>query len=107
MKTLLTVLFCLSLPLIAADKPVHLFILSGQSNMQGMDPKTGFLPEANKLFEGDQIELYDLKNDLGEKEILAESMPEKTRELEAILTAWLIETKATIPKPVIEKNIHE
>ena len=39
----------------AEDKPVHLFVLSGQSNMQGMDPETGFLPEANKLFKGDQV----------------------------------------------------
>ena len=39
----------------ADDKPVHLFILSGQSNMAGMDPETGFLPEANKLFKGDQV----------------------------------------------------
>ena len=35
---------------LAADKPVHLFILSGQSNMAGMDPKAGFEPEAKKLF---------------------------------------------------------
>jgi len=34
----------------AADKPVHIFILSGQSNMAGMDPKLGFVPEAAKLF---------------------------------------------------------
>jgi len=34
----------------AADKPAHLFILSGQSNMQGMNPKLGFEPEAAKLF---------------------------------------------------------
>lgn len=34
----------------ADDKPAHLFILSGQSNMAGMDPKTGFEPEAQKLF---------------------------------------------------------
>ena len=39
----------------AEDKPVHLFILSGQSNMQGMDPENGFLPEANKLFKGDKV----------------------------------------------------
>jgi len=39
----------------AEDKPVHLFILSGQSNMQGMDPETGFLPEANKLFKSDKV----------------------------------------------------
>jgi len=55
MKVLLTVLFCLSLPLMGADKPVHLFILSGQSNMQGMDPETGFLPEAKKLFKDDKV----------------------------------------------------
>ena len=35
---------------IAADKPAHLFILTGQSNMAGMDPKLGFEPEAKKLF---------------------------------------------------------
>jgi hypothetical protein len=34
----------------AADKPVHLFILSGQSNMAGMNPKLGFEPEVAKLF---------------------------------------------------------
>lgn len=34
----------------AADKPTHLFILSGQSNMAGMNPKLGFEPEAAKLF---------------------------------------------------------
>jgi hypothetical protein len=34
----------------AAEKPVHVFILSGQSNMAGMDPKLGFEPEAKKLF---------------------------------------------------------
>ena len=37
------------------NKPVHLFILSGQSNMQGMDPATGFLPEAKKLFKDDEV----------------------------------------------------
>ena len=37
----------------AEDKPVHLFILSGQSNMQGMDPETGFMTEAKKLFKDD------------------------------------------------------
>lgn len=34
----------------AAENPAHLFILSGQSNMQGMNPKSGFEPEAAKLF---------------------------------------------------------
>jgi hypothetical protein len=38
-----------------AEKPVHLFVLSGQSNMQGMDPKTGFMPEAKKLFKDEKV----------------------------------------------------
>ncbi len=54
--TLLTLLITASAIAEAkADKPVHLFILSGQSNMQGMDPETGFLPEANKLFKDDKV----------------------------------------------------
>lgn len=47
--TLLAVTFAAS-SLLAADKPAHLFILTGQSNMAGMDPKLGFEPEAKKLF---------------------------------------------------------
>ena len=54
--TLLTLLLTASV-VVAADKPVHLFILSGQSNMQGMDPETGFMPEAKKLF-GDEEVVY-------------------------------------------------
>lgn len=34
----------------AAERPAHLFILSGQSNMAGMNPKLGFEPEAADLF---------------------------------------------------------
>ena len=34
----------------AADKPAHLFILTGQSNMAGMDPKLGFESEAKIAF---------------------------------------------------------
>lgn len=50
-KRLPAFLISLSLAaLAAAEKPAHLFILSGQSNMAGMDPKAGFLPEAEKLF---------------------------------------------------------
>jgi hypothetical protein len=33
-----------------AKKPAHLFILSGQSNMAGMKPEAGFVPEAANLF---------------------------------------------------------
>jgi hypothetical protein len=34
----------------AAERPLHVFILSGQSNMAGMDPKLGFEPEVKALF---------------------------------------------------------
>ena len=39
----------------ADDKPVHVFIFSGQSNMAGMDPETGFVPEARKLFGSEDV----------------------------------------------------
>ncbi|SVE07441.1 uncharacterized protein METZ01_LOCUS460295, partial [marine metagenome] len=38
-----------------ADKAVHLFVLSGQSNMAGMDPETGFMTEAKKLFKDEKV----------------------------------------------------
>jgi len=38
-----------------AEKPVHLFVLSGQSNMAGMDPETGFMTEAKKLFKDEKV----------------------------------------------------
>ena len=42
----------------AADKPVHIFILSGQSNMAGMNPKMGFEPEAAKLFPDAEVAYF-------------------------------------------------
>ncbi len=38
-----------------SEQRVHLFILSGQSNMVGMDPETGFMPEATKLFKDEKV----------------------------------------------------
>ena len=38
-----------------ADQGVHLFILSGQSNMARMKPETGFMTEANKLFGDEKV----------------------------------------------------
>ncbi len=37
------------------SKPVHLFILSGQSNMAGLKPEVGFLPELKKLLPDAEI----------------------------------------------------
>jgi len=56
MKTVIALTLLLSASTSLADnKPVHVFILSGQSNMAGMDPETGFVPEARKLFGNEEI----------------------------------------------------
>lgn len=39
----------------AAEKKVRLFILSGQSNMAGLDPKVSFTPAVEKEFAGDEV----------------------------------------------------
>ena len=52
--TLLTLLLTASV-VTAADKLVHLFILSGQSNMARMNPNAGFMPEAKKLFKDEEV----------------------------------------------------
>ncbi|MGB1130529.1 MAG: sialate O-acetylesterase, partial [Haloferula sp.] len=53
---LLTLLITTSVVAYAeTEQPVHLFILSGQSNMAGMDPETGFMPEAKKLFKDEKV----------------------------------------------------
>ena len=48
-------------------------------------------------FENDEYELYNLKNDVGEQNNLAEKYPDKTRALQAQLQAWREELGADIP----------
>ena len=58
MKTITLLTFSLTFLASAksdSEKPVHLFVLSGQSNMAGMDPKTGFMTEAKKLFKNEKV----------------------------------------------------
>jgi len=43
------------------------------------------------------VQLFNLKNDLGEKSDLAKSNPEKANALLAKLKAWQVKTKAVIP----------
>ena len=50
-------------------------------------------------YEDNSIELYNLKNDIGEKKDLASRMPEKAAELRRLLHRWLKQTKATVPTP--------
>ena len=90
MKTLtflILMLFVSAVSNAEAEQPVHLFILSGQSNMAGMDPETGFMTEANKLF-GDDTVVY-IKVAKGGQPICR----------------WLKEWKRSLPRPGWTKTI--
>ena len=50
-----------------------------------------------EFFEDGRLELYNLRDDLGEKNNLAANMPDKARELHAKLTVWRKEIKAPMP----------
>lgn len=49
-------------------------------------------------FEDNALELYNLKNDLGERNNLVTSRPEKAQELFSLLKHWRDEVKAPVPK---------
>ena len=51
----LTVLFLFSLSAFADKHGKHLFILSGQSNMQGHRPEEAFIPMVNKAFGNENV----------------------------------------------------
>ena len=46
----------------------------------------------------DDLELYDLKNDLGERRNLAKEKPELVQELNGLITGFLKDTGAVVPK---------
>jgi arylsulfatase A-like enzyme len=50
-----------------------------------------------EFFEDGRLELYNLKEDLGEKNNLAAKMPEKVKELHEKMLAWRAEMKAPMP----------
>ncbi len=52
-----------------------------------------------KRYEGKTFELFNLNDDLSERNDLAEKMPEKVQELDAILHRWLTKTNAKMPVP--------
>ncbi len=52
-----------------------------------------------EFFEDGRLELYNLRDDIGEKKDLARENPEKLKELHARLKAWRDEVKAPMPKP--------
>ena len=48
-------------------------------------------------FEDHHLELYNLKEDIGEKNNLAEKMPDKARKLHAMMLAWREGIHARMP----------
>ncbi len=51
-----------------------------------------------RFYADEQVELYNLHDDIGEEINLAEAQPEKVRELERALDKWLKEVNAYIPE---------
>jgi arylsulfatase A-like enzyme len=52
-----------------------------------------------EFFEDHRLELYNLREDIGEKKNLAQQMPEKVKELHHRLLAWREAIKAPMPTP--------
>jgi arylsulfatase A-like enzyme len=52
-----------------------------------------------EFFEDHRLELYNLRNDIGEKNDLAEKMPDKVKELHEQLVAWRKSVNAPMPTP--------
>ena len=53
-----------------------------------------------KFYDQDTVELYNLKEDIGELQDLAKDMPEKAQQLRSELESWLKETDASQPQRV-------
>lgn len=51
-----------------------------------------------EFYKGNRLELYDIKNDVGEKNNLAAQMPERTQELKKQLATWKKSVKAEVPQ---------
>jgi len=50
-----------------------------------------------EFYEGNRMELYNLTNDLGEQNNLAENRPEKVKELKTLLDNWRENVNASVP----------
>jgi len=52
-----------------------------------------------EFFEDGHLELYNLREDIGEEKNLASQFPEKVAEMHALLKKWREEIKAPMPTP--------
>ena len=57
-----------------------------------------------KTWKTGKLELFDLSKDLSEASDLSAKMPEKTKELDQVLTAFITEVKATTLRTEIGKD---
>ena len=57
-----------------------------------------------RYYDDGRLELYDLANDLGEQHDLAATNPERAKQLNVLLSKWLLGVGAKIPRPIPEKN---
>jgi hypothetical protein len=55
-----------------------------------------------EFFEDNRVELYNVKDDIGQKTDLAKKMPDKTRELHDQMIAWRKAINA--PLPALKKS---
>jgi arylsulfatase A-like enzyme len=56
-----------------------------------------------EYFEGQRLELYNLREDIGEKNNLAGTMPDKAKELRTMMETWRKEVGAIMPTPNTER----
>ena len=103
--TLLTLLLTASV-VTAVDKPVHLFILSGQSNMARMNPNAGFMPEAGKLFKDEEVVYIKISKGsqpicrwLEEWQDIAKENGLDERHIQRIHRGW----KVALYQPILDK----
>lgn len=60
-----------------------------------------------EFFEDGRLELYNLKDDIGEQKNLAAENPEKAKELHAKMLAWRESIKAPMPAKNTEQKAAE
>jgi len=58
-------------------------------------------------YENNGVELYNLKDDIGEQNNLAARMPQKAAELQGLLHKWLKQVNATVPTPEQLKSFQQ
>ncbi|MDQ3623586.1 MAG: sulfatase [Verrucomicrobiota bacterium] len=57
-----------------------------------------------EFLEDNRLELYNLREDIGESKNLATAQPERTKELHAKLVAWRAAVKAPMPTPNLNRS---